>query len=376
MATSANLEQCLICRDQLSHVDWISCDDCKQWFHCLCINQPANFGETLGKDTPWFCLSCSTMREPDEEESSQENLESADPVNSNVQTTGANLPLSEVPQTSNSQEAEPQVGPSNPRIKRGYFLVRRITNHSTICKDERQFEVEYENGEKLWHFENDLKYCIAKVNAYCVSRKLNPSKYLPKNRCGSILGKAENPANWIKLEQAIYLAKAFGTKQGLQPQRLETLGTQDAIYLAQIGTHCYSILYLADTKTCYIADGLNTFLEDGEVRGDLMPLLKGARVIKALKFIGQKFEDFCASSAAALAVEFQRLHSSGLNNLGSTIQVPDSIINRIAKIAHKEKSERVNPWKPVQEVARSLECPKCGKKLKGKSRAAFNFHKC
>lgn len=332
-------------------INWVSCDDCKGWFHLTCIGHDETWLAGLGNDTPYFCFPCLAAREDSEDDDTPAQ------------------PLQELSQNSRNDDTQ--------NIAPGHSIVQRILAHDfTNNKKERQFQVEYEDGIKLWHYERDLTACIAKVDAYCMKNKLTKSKYKPSSRMGATLEVRQNDRNWLHMEDTLRLVKAFGKPGDLETSEFTTLGKEDSIYIHQIGEHAYTILWLAKQRTCFIADGMNTFIEDEDVKRDLIPLLIGARVIRAVKFNGQKFADHCASSAAALAIEFARLYKSGPQAIQTSIRVPDSILGRLQKIAHKEESDRIQKWRPINQLDFKLSCPRCGCKVKGKNRAALNFHKC
>ena len=389
---------------------WVSCDDCKGWFHIACLDKDEAWLDSLG-DNPFFCFPCLASRE---EESDEEQTQSANTAPTGLDPTRSLPSLSAASQarpTSAQESPEPSenaplpvrsIGPSQrtgeplaessqnsqdniqpkasgstirANIRKGHDIVKKAIGHEFSNRRGRQFRVEYENGEKLWHFERVL-YCLGKVDAYCATNKLPKSKFTPKSRMGATLELKQNPANWLNMSEVLRLAKCFGIQNGLEPTEFAGFGSKDGIYIHQLGEHAYVFLWIPRTRTCYIADGLNTYIHEQEVREDLAPILSTAIHIRPLLFTGQKFADHCASSAAALATEFQRLHLNGLQFSGSEIQVPKSRLERIGAIAHKFKSERVNEWKPIKQLNFGITCPECGEKMRGKNRSALNFHKC
>lgn len=361
---------------------WVSCDDCKGWFHIICLKQDKAWLEELG-DNPYFCSTCLTAREvSDEEDQGQENeRHSTQPIDANTEeAAGTGAPLAD--RGNNSQEQlqpvqedhEDTVAAAN--IPKGHALVKGVVNHDFTNIRGRQFEVEYEDGSKLWHWEIDLRRCIGKIDAYCESKKEAKSKFKQLGKMGATLNLRENKSNWISMGETLRLTRVFGQKNGLQPKRFKELEPNDAIYIHQLGEHAFVFFWIASSKICYVADGLNTYKEDKEVQADINPLLSKAQSIRALTFNGQRFADHCAITAAALALEFQRLYKHDCQDIRGEIEVPPSILDRMAKIAHKEDSERVREWKPINEISFKISCPTCGAKLKGKNRAALNFHKC
>lgn len=371
-------QDCKICRaaipPQLSTDDrilWVGCEDCKGWFHLACLRKDEEWLIQLG-EANYFCPPCLRSREKEsDDEATQEN-------DNQVQALGNNQPLS-----ARNDNAQAQQRPSNGRsgainnnISKGSYLVRKVTDHYFDNPKGRQFEVIYTDGDKKWHWERDLTRCLAKVDAYCASKKLPKSQFKPKGKCGATLDKPQNPANWLEVEEICRLARSFGKKKGLQPVPFSGLGRKDSLGIHQMGEHAYVLLWIPSRRICFVADGLNTFLDDEEVKEDLTPLLREAKVIKGLRYDGQKGADHCGSSAAALAVELQRLYPHGPEKIPETLSVQPSTAGRIVKIAHKEESSSVTTWKPIGELTFGIHCPTCGAKMKGKSRAALNFHKC
>lgn len=91
---------------------------------------------------------------------------------------------------------------------------------------------------------------------------------------------------------------------------------------------------------------------------------------------GYSEHDQCGSSAAIIAIEFQRFHKTG--HFPSEIVASKSIMERIRLSLHKEPSQKLNNWKPVRHPSKEskVRCDKCGKKWQTRNRGVLNLHKC
>lgn len=236
---------------------------------------------------------------------------------------------------------------------------------------DRQFRLLLLDGDRKWFKEKDCRDCIAKINEYCESNNLRKS-HLPV-KVGFSSGRSVKD-NWISIEHAVHLARTYGIAGSLEPSELTQLGSTDGLLLTNVGTHCFTILFIAETKTCYISDGNNTYEQDGEVRANLINKLSGAKRIKHVRFEQQKGENHCGSSATAIASAFQYSYKNGEEP--KHIRVAPSRLERLVKTAHPVPDTKINGRLPVNSLMKPIKCSNCGFKIKGKNPAALKLHKC
>lgn len=258
----------------------------------------------------------------------------------------------------------------------GYAAVKKFKDHD-VEDGKRIFQAVFEkNNEERWVFEEDCDGCIDVLNKYCRETGLPESSVTYKEGCGAVANRVPNKKIWVKIERIEEAAIIYGNKKAIQPRIFNGLNpNEDSLQLMQVASHCFVLLYLSSNKTCYVADGQNAFAKQVTSRNILLSKLKGVRFVTYLPFYGQKEEDQCASSAAAISIEFQRLYHGGLTP-EEPLQVPRTILKRIRSSFHKESGEKINRWSPVDGEVWKVQCSQCGKKFNTKNRGALNLHRC
>lgn len=173
------------------------------------------------------------------------------------------------------------------------------------------------------------------------------------------------------MDEILQKTISYGTKHYLQPKLFEGFGKEDSIQFLQIENHCFVILYLAKTKAALVSDGENAFSKS-HYKSIILEQMKGIRSVKYLPFNAQMEKNQCASSAAAIGIEFQRIHKQGHFPEKEIIVAP-SILENIRKVLHKERGEKLNKWKSIKDWKPKIECPNCHKPLK--HRGVLAIHK-
>lgn len=136
----------------------------------------------------------------------------------------------------------------------------------------------------------------------------------------------------------------YGNKDGIQPEVFVKLGNKDALYAIQIATHYYGGLYLHGQRLLLIADGLNHLYNDPLAEAFFKEEFPGVK-FKQIPSVGQNQENCCASSAAAILIEFQKVYKAK--------SIPDKIIPakvtfaRVQATLHKIETERITTWKSL-----------------------------
>lgn len=259
-----------------------------------------------------------------------------------------------------------------------YASVLAIVNWRLVGR-KREFLVRFKKGnQELWLPEKQLDGCIELLSSFCTREGIEPTKLKRWHQeCGADASRPwNNPANYAPLELIIAKVKTYGNPDHVQPQIFTRLGKKDAIYLLQIGEHAFAALWLAAPMIAIVADGSNLAYQDAETRGKIKRALAGANEIRFIFFLGQTQGDHCASSAAALAIEFQRIVARGPAELPRQIKPCASLMMRLRASLHKASGKSINPPTSIINQIIGVRCPKCGKRVRGKTKSALNFHIC
>lgn len=248
-------------------------------------------------------------------------------------------------------------------------------------KSTRKFLVKFKKGdEEQWLLERDLRGCIDSLNKFCDTRvpAIPRTKMKLPDGIGATRSRQQNTANWVRgLNDIVQAARTYGDREGLQPQVLEEqLGDEDAIYITRVGFHSYTILFKYESRLCIVADGKNSLRKDSQSRKIVMHKLRRARCIIFVQAYNQVEEDHCGSSAAGIAIEFQRLHKRGI--IPCEARVAKSTMDRLRSRFHHTPSQKLRTREDVRREALNwkLECPNCGKRFKTTNRGAMNLHSC
>lgn len=339
---------CIICKGKKKFTSWVKCDTCANWYHHRCLGIKVKDLEGVENYSCPTCLegpnaSSSPMEDGNEPDDNEAN-------NTEHDTT------METDEEGNSEVD--QILQWRPKGRGREFLVSFRSNGSTA-----------------WYLEKDLTDCSLLLENFCTQKRIALPAALKERRVGNISMAGANPNNWVEVEEIISAVKTHGHKESLLPEKFEQLGHSDAIKIMTLGNHCFVILYLAAKRTCLIADGQNAFIKDTRVRKAIMASLQEASLIHGIPFGQQKAIDYCGSSAAVIAIEFQRILRT--NNIPKEVVTPTSTLRRIQDALHKEPSKKINPWTPVGNPnSYKARCENCGKVLNTRNRGALNLHKC
>lgn len=386
---TANSETCVICDDKIKQYEfWNLCDECHNWYHPQCLGLDP---QTEAKKTPWICPSCNEKEKGEEQSVATLRDISNQDVNFNqgdcesiqgidcVEDTSAENQTDENTQTNNT-DSEPFAESTTDTDDEGNQHVKSIVGWRQTTKG-REFQVQYKKDKpNEWLLEKDLKGCPLLVEYFCLKQKIDKPNYLKRNmirrkKVGNINKAEANEHNWVNVDRIIDMVKSYGfTKDSLIPKPFTKLGNAAGIYFVVLGDHCLTLLHNPNERSCLIADGANAFLNDSNIKKILLLQLKGLSTLQVLRFNGQKGVDHCATSAAGIAIEFQRIYRTGI--VPKEITVPKSTMERIATILHKEPSKSAREWIPINEIAWKVKCSQCDKKFKTNNRGVLNLHKC
>lgn len=260
----------------------------------------------------------------------------------------------------------------------GYATIKDVIAHRYETDGTIAFRIIFnKNNERRWVREEDCDGCVHTVNMYCRTVGLDPLQVEPKGPAGAVSTHAANKNNWVYLQDALRMAKTYGKKEYIQPEAFTGLKhDRDGLYLNQIGSHMFTYLHLHELNVVYVADGQNLFASDPLTKKLVMSELLTARRIHHVTFLQQTEADHCASSAAAIAIEFQRLHRYGNDSIPDVITPTMGRLERIKAILHKEKSMKIPVPKMRGCKAKKVQCPKCEVFLNTSNRSALILHKC
>lgn len=370
---SAQNDECPICDGKSKATFYALCDGCDKWYHPRCLNQDPKI---IQKARNFLCNKCGTTNDADHQTQEQQM--------ENEQTSG-DISFSDQfnePTQNNDHSSEPSGKASqestdhnNSTDDEGYKAVDYFKDHRTK-NGKREFLAVYKDEDEQWVKETDCDGCVDFLNIYCESNRIPTTTVQYKEGCGAISGRKPNKNLWAPIDRIKDMVISYGNREAIQPKIFSRINQgEDSLQLIQIGSHCFALLYISEIKTCYLADGQNTFSKHGKSRKMVLKKLSGVKFLKFLPFNGQKEEDNCASSAAAIAIEFQRLHNIKQLPM-EPLLVADGTLERIRKVLHKGSGEKINTWSPIVGEAWKVKCDNCGAKFKTKNRGALNLHKC
>lgn len=404
-----NNDECKICKYYYGYQSL--CDDCLYWYHPKCVGLKVQDVKAMG-DQDWFCPDCIEKRRNRVTQS--ENLSQTE---SNNLSDGSDSPgidnNSDEPATvettsqenTPNDEEEPRPGPSNTNSRplrditinssqateedddgevddtddEGYGEIDKILKYKTQASG-RKFLVSFKQTRKQprkekWISEDDCDGCVTLLKKFCKDEGIEMTKIRYKPGFGSADPKTVNKKNFATLEEALRMVRIYGRKDVIQPQPFTKLNDNDGLYLLQVGEHCFTILHYAQDKMLYIADGENLILRSRSTQ-DLVDIELDNEeiVVRRVKVNGQKEKNQCASSAAAIAIEFQRVYVS--KEVPREITIGGQRKERIASVLHKEVDQKIQRWKPVLEHNWMVECSSCGTRLRTKNKGSLNLHRC
>ena len=347
-----------ICRGPSSG-DMIECSVCREWFHAACVKLTSEgFTFFSQPDSVYYCPAC--LKDQVQEEPSESDTE---PVASK-----RSIEESSVSSTSASKRSRRQDRQKNAAQDDGQdFDVTRIVQHR-FFGEEREFLLEWAGYADLeWTDERNMVGCKDLLVAYCKEKGLEETKI--EGVCGAAMevGIYYNTNNFVEMPEILHQVEAY-SRHKREPSPLEVTifreqkPLQDVIQLIAISSHCVVALCLPSRGIAYAADGTNEVYNDPSYRAKVEALL--GLPVKPLRFHQQKCVDHCASSAAAMAIEFRRLYKD-LSQISEDISVKPWALSEIRRNLHKEESVVIpKGWNSIANVA-FPKCPKCGKEFKG-----------
>lgn len=177
-----------------------------------------------------------------------------------------------------------------------------------------------------------------------------------------------NYENWVTVDQIIDAIVCYKCKfkKPLRPVKYngELLGDKsgsdedEKIYLLQHMFHLYVLYYRATEKTCYIADGMNLYLNSASIRAELSRKIRCDQTIMGIEVRPQTRVDYCGAWAALIALDFTRSHNLG-QKPADLVVIPTALCRLIVDRLHKFYSAPLYPfteWELSQEYSILCSC--------------------
>lgn len=307
----------------------------------------------------------------DESTNSDEGQRSSDrPWGRFVRQTGrkSTTPIREVVPTH-----RPPILEEDSSDEEGYYTVKSIKSHRGK-PPKREFLVQWTDLSETWEPESHCDGAVNLINAYCNRKRLEKSKLKPRGEVGYSGDVVPIKENWATIADILEKAAIYGNKRAIQPEEFVKLGKQDAIYVVQIGNHCFVVLYYHQRKLAIVADDGNLFEKDEVAQQFIASEFRGID-IKSVPFTGQNRTNRCASSAVGIILDFQIAHSKG--EIPKEVKPSRLIFERVNSVLHKVDSAKTTSWTPINEQRIGITCPKCGKNYRyAKNRNVLNLHRC
>lgn len=388
-------DECVICKGEKVYSSWVACESCRGWFHLKCLG-------VKRKDLPkedYKCTNCQTANPPPPQTTATTTTATisnplSEKTNGDQQIAGnsnnedvVNAEDHDDDEDDDDDEEEDEEGGEEggestyETDDEGNSEIKEISDWR-IKGRSREFKVVYQkDNSSQWFKEKYLENCSLALEAFCVRKRIELPEFIKRMKqsgtFGNVTRDGANSKNWASLEQIKKAVEIYGRgKDSIQPEIFSELRRENQIILMGLSHHCVVVLNYFDKKRCYVADGENIFVKDKPIRNLVLSYLRGANSIKWIPFKGQVGIDHCASSAAVIVIEFQRILATK-RGIPKEIRGAASILERSKKHLHSsEISKPINSWKPVNDKLTRLTCPKCGKIFKTKNRGALNLHKC
>lgn len=335
-----------ICRKPNDGKGMIECLTCKEWFHYKCVDLTKAKAAPYEKDEdlPYFCPMCLV---------NQCREEPSSPVESREQ-----VPAVEVSDDDSDDEDEVSQ------------IVAMRKNGEKVQYKVRWAKAGYDDS---WIDSDDCQGCITKINQFRQSRKLTLLP-VPVGASSSRLAKY-NENNWITIDQILADVKIYDMlkhKDNIDIRQFHgQLGDSDSIFIACIGSHAFVMLYIREKDLIYLSDGGNQYLAKEKTSRKVRRKIGRPIRIIAIPFHQQRSIDHCGSSAAVLALEYKRIYQT--LQIPDTIQVPKWMQERIIQKEHKDVSEPLKEWLPIDKLSCN-KCSNCGRIFRERNKTRFVNH--
>lgn len=382
--SSAINDDCFICDGKKNYSFYFICNGCDKWVHTRCLGYSKT---AVAKSEKAYCPDCNVHKINFEEEpttSFNQHESTEEPTIFDLDFDDYALPLASSSTETDDMQVT-QVIESESTTDTDDEDMTHIKEIVDWCirRNKRQFCVAFKKrpDERKWYNEEDLENCPLLMENFCLKKGIAEPSWLramtPAQReVGQFTSsKANDRSNWATVQEIIDKVKIYSDNYSHEIKKLEDFDSNlDGIYLIPIGHHCFVGLYFAQLKMVIISDGGGAYYYDKLIRQTLILKLRSIKKICYVPFLNQSGLDHCASSAAVICIEFQRILRN--RKIPRLLRVPKTILDRIKKVLHKTSSPSILGRVMINSrmQLKQVNCPKCSKKVK--DRRALNFHKC
>lgn len=255
-----------------------------------------------------------------------------------------------------------------------YFEVEKILDHIIDAKG-RVFLIKWQGyTSPTWEIEEHLDGCLNMLQSYCRRNDIKASKI--EGKLGDAEGSSIQNRNFVTISQIIDIIRTHRSMgiycTDLEIGRQPRFGKQDKLFVFGVMAHCYVLLYVSPDRV-YIADGLNSYIDDLARRSMVNREIKASKVkIRSIRFDQQVKIDHCGSSAALVALELMRAYKLGRLDTINKLVAPITLRRRIRAALHQYPSTSVNIL-ALTDRREKWVCETCGKSFK--KRKALEGHK-
>lgn len=331
--------ECPSCDNDDSYDDMVRCDVCKVYRHFSCARYTA---EEISRIKSYVCESCEFK-------------------------TGK-LSI---------WKGKRAVGKVLEDKLKHYHDVEKILDHIEDSEG-RVFQIKWKHCDEVtWEVEENLDGCLNLLQAYCRRNDIAASKI--EGKLGALSDSDDTdedstrnfvtPSQIINIIQSCRSMGAYCTDLPIETKI--KYDNKDKILIIGVKSHCYVMLYVAPDRG-YIADGLNSYIEDLVRRSLVNREIKATKLtIKAIKFDQQVKVDHCGSSGALVALELMRAYRLGKLDTVKKLVAPISLRRRIRSALHRHESASVID-RTLTERREKWTCEICSKAFK--TRKALQGH--
>jgi len=175
------------------------------------------------------------------------------------------------------------------------------------CNDNiiRQFKVSWVGYNEIsWVDEGDLD-CDRLVNEFFEKRG---SREVEPLAGADATSDKFNFNNWTSISTVLKHVRQWENSSrhnaGLNVERFNGLQNKDCVYIMDHNCHLFVLMHYVDDKLIYISDGTNLYSRSRKIKREINKRIgKGVKVLTLINNV-QRGQDFCGSTAAAIAITF------------------------------------------------------------------------
>lgn len=309
----------------------------RSWYHLSCVNLTE---EDLEKIDVFICQACSTK---------------TGKTTKFYPSTILTLRSNNSNQSDEEEEEE--------------FEIAGIHDHGPCDVNKKRLKLLVEwkgfpnKSDFTWEYEDQLIKCYDIVKAYKIKHRLGDTVLKPVG--GAANSRIHEIKNWVNPQQlkAILLRQLHHDRYKTDlkvtvKHFMEKVSlNENAIVVILFENHYYTILWLKDRETAFIADG-NNLSEDSEILSIFKKKLNLGEELKSIKFDKRTKVDYCASAAVLIALEFSRMYKHRDFNY-EKIEVPKHLYERVSKALHQKESSPQEGKFDIKKVRPYLKCRFC-----------------